>query len=188
MGALPITPGEIINGIEFIEWVQRGRGWSRWRVRCCTCRFEFQASRYQIKTGRRCILCWPRPKTERSGALVEVDDGELIALRMAGIGPTEIAKHLSQALERTITKNMVCGRLFRLGVTRRPPRRKRRAEPIAGGCLFPLGHPDEDDFHYCGEAPLAGRDYCPAHHKLTHLRFQPRSDKSLVVEPRYLAR
>ena len=31
------------------------------------------------------------------------------------------------------------------------------------GCEWPSGHPDEIDFHYCGENKVEGKPYCPKH-------------------------
>jgi GcrA cell cycle regulator len=46
-----------------------------------------------------------------------------------------------------------------------PPRPDVRAEdlPWHRRCQWPIGHPGDDDFHFCGAVAAAGKPYCPQH-------------------------
>jgi len=39
-------------------------------------------------------------------------------------------------------------------------------------CRWPLGHPTDTDFHYCGELPLIGQPYCELHDAQSYLAAQ----------------
>jgi GcrA cell cycle regulator len=38
------------------------------------------------------------------------------------------------------------------------------------GCMWPHGHPDEADFHFCGANPVPGRPYCADHCAIAYMR------------------
>ena len=62
-------------------------------------------------------------------------------------------------------------------VVRVKPRAPR--PPLAVGnaaCKWPIGHPDEADFHFCGEHALLGKPYCPEHYSKAYVAVRPRSD------------
>ena len=51
--------------------------------------------------------------------------------------------------------------------------------PLAVGnaaCKWPFGHPDQPDFHFCGEHALLGKPYCPEHYRKAYVAIRPRSD------------
>jgi len=51
--------------------------------------------------------------------------------------------------------------------------------PLALGksaCKWPIGHPDEPGFHFCGEHALLGKPYCPEHYRRAYVAVRPRSD------------
>ena len=51
--------------------------------------------------------------------------------------------------------------------------------PLAVGnaaCKWPIGHPDEPSFHFCGEHALLGKPYCPEHYRRAYVAVKPRSD------------
>ncbi len=105
-----------------------------------------------------------------------------------------------------VSKNAVVGKAHRLGLPPRPsPIRngsavrapsataRRRVRPVAkvekaeptnvvklvvgkAPCRWPIGHPDEPDFHFCGERALVGKPYCKTHYDLAYIRVRPRSD------------
>ena len=53
------------------------------------------------------------------------------------------------------------------------------APPIAVGntaCKWPIGHPDEPHFHFCGERALLGKPYCLEHYRRAYVASKPRSD------------
>jgi GcrA cell cycle regulator len=41
--------------------------------------------------------------------------------------------------------------------------------------MWPIGHPGEDDFHFCGGRPEPGKPYCEAHAKIAYIK--PKEDK-----------
>ena len=91
---------------------------------------------------------------------------------------TDVAKALSEKLGCTVTKNMVSGRLWRIGAcTSKPQSKPKPLLPLPGFCAFPLGHPDTPGFAYCDEPIELGRTYCDKHHKLTHLKEGHRDER-----------
>jgi GcrA cell cycle regulator len=42
--------------------------------------------------------------------------------------------------------------------------------PDASGCLWPLGHPNELGFHFCGGSRLPGKPYCSSHSAVAYVR------------------
>jgi hypothetical protein len=167
--------GQVINGITFVERIIKTydsgrRTYSNWRV-ICRCGGEFKATAYQIKQGRGCGFCHAVRRTAARGALATVENEALLELVKTGGSRSDVAKALSAQLGSAVTKNMVTGRLWRMGATVPKPLPKRPVPWLpAGACAFPLGHPTEDDFRYCCDVVAPGRVYCERHHKLTHLR------------------
>ncbi len=87
-----------------------------------------------------------------------------------GLSTAEIGRRMG------ITKNAVVGKAHRLALDPRPsplkrPPIRRGATVVAGpSCSWPLGHPGEAGFHFCGERPMAGKPYCAAHAELAYIR------------------
>lgn len=47
-----------------------------------------------------------------------------------------------------------------------PPSRVLPFDTLAGnGCRWPIGHPSDSDFHFCGDPSVPGRSYCEHHRK-----------------------
>jgi GcrA cell cycle regulator len=44
-------------------------------------------------------------------------------------------------------------------------------------CKWPLGHPGEDDFQFCGRPSVAGQPYCTFHGAMAYQAPQPRKDR-----------
>lgn len=72
----------------------------------------------------------------------------------------------------------------RLPAERKPPAQR----PVKGGkvslldlndriCRWPIGHPDEPDFHFCGSAVNPGFPYCSEHCLLAYQAQMPRKDR-----------
>ena len=99
----------------------------------------------------------------------------LAELFAEGLPTSEIGRRMG------LTKNAVIGRLHRSAMTRRepavkePPRRN-VFEFNGPSCLWPYGHPNDANFHFCGARPLAGKPYCADHAALAYLR--PKEQKS----------
>ena len=78
------------------------------------------------------------------------------------------ASQISRILGQGVTRNAVIGKAHRLGLQARP-------SPIvrdAGAsiltlndrmCKWPVGHPGESGFHFCGRKAQVGAPYCQEH-------------------------
>ena len=44
-------------------------------------------------------------------------------------------------------------------------------------CKWPLGHPGEDDFQFCGRTSIVGQPYCAFHGAMAYQAPQPRKDR-----------
>lgn len=50
-------------------------------------------------------------------------------------------------------------------------------------CKWPIGHPGENDFHFCGKASSPGFPYCPEHCAIAYQAQLPRRDRSRPPPP-----
>jgi GcrA cell cycle regulator len=94
---------------------------------------------------------------------------QLAALWHQGLSTADIGRRIN------ISKNAVVGKAHRLGLTARPSPLKRPPAPkgmaaLGPSCSWPLGHPGEKGFRFCGAAPLAGKPYCAEHAALAYVR------------------
>ncbi len=46
-------------------------------------------------------------------------------------------------------------------------------------CRWPIGHPDEKDFYFCGRTPVEGFSYCKLH---VLYAFQPKNQKEELID------
>ena len=46
-------------------------------------------------------------------------------------------------------------------------------------CRWPIGHPDQKDFYFCGRSPIEGFSYCKLH---VLYAFQPKNPKEELIE------
>lgn len=87
-----------------------------------------------------------------------------------GLATAEIGRRLG------ISKNAVIGKAHRMALKARPsplkspPRRRNAVVGAAPACSWPVGHPGEKGFHFCGSRPLAGKPYCAEHAAIAYLR------------------
>lgn len=88
---------------------------------------------------------------------------QMTSLRAEGLNWSQVAKRMG------LTKNAVIGKALRLGLlgetSYEPPpvAEPRISFPPSGHCVFPIGHPDKDGFHFCGDPVAAlGLPYCPS--------------------------
>jgi GcrA cell cycle regulator len=103
-------------------------------------------------------ITWTPERVERLTQLFE-----------EGLPTAEIGRRLG------LTKNAVIGRLYRSAMTRREPMHKvlprRNVFEFAGpSCLWPFGHPNDPNFHFCGARPEPGKPYCAEHTALAYVR------------------
>ena len=74
-----------------------------------------------------------------------------------------------------VSRNAVIGKAHRLGLSNRsakPPAPKAKPKDALDlterMCRWPIGHPGEPDFHFCGEPKVPGRPYCAPHCNLAY--------------------
>ena len=69
-----------------------------------------------------------------------------------------------------ISRNAVIGKIYRLGLSQKQMRVIK--DPLTATddkseeydmCQWPLGHPDEENFHFCGASVVSERPYCANH-------------------------
>ncbi len=123
-----------------------------------------------------------------------------LALWAEGKSSTEVASALNKEFGTSHTRNAVIGKIHRAnpikrvhknpgGVPKKPkawmapdvPEITDLAIPFAqrktfiqlerGDCRFPVGHPDEADFFFCGAQSVAFAPYCAGHAKRCYGKF-----------------
>lgn len=107
------------------------------------------------------------------------------------------ASQISQELGG-ITRNAVIGKAHRLGLSGRPSpvkttakksaARKKPKEPEAElvtlltlterMCKWPIGHPGDEGFHFCGKESEVGQPYCPDHADQAYQTTTSRRDRA----------
>lgn len=122
-----------------------------------------------------------------------------------GLSASQIARVLGG-----VSRNAVIGKVHRIGLSGRPPNtsnsagRVPRAPPneskplmIATAecpdgelvrlvhlndrmCRWPIGDPQDHDFHFCGRKPVEGGPYCEAHRRKA---YQPQNSRGYSVNP-----
>ena len=92
-----------------------------------------------------------------------------------GVTTDEIGRRIG------VTKNAVIGKVHRIGltprvITQKPPPRRNVFDFTGPACMWPVGHPGEDDFHFCGEHPVAGKPYCEHHVEVAYIKPKDKSE------------
>ena len=92
-----------------------------------------------------------------------------------GVTTAEIGRRIG------VTKNAVIGKVHRIGltprvITQKPPPRRNVFDVTGPACMWPVGHPGEDDFHFCGEHPVAGKPYCEHHVEVAYIKPKDKSE------------
>jgi GcrA cell cycle regulator len=112
-----------------------------------------------------------------------------------GLSASQIAKELGEG----VTRNAVIGKAHRLGLKSRPSpvktdKEKKKAAPKKVAkksdkqlvtlldltdrmCKWPLGHPGDADFHFCGKPSEPGMPYCAGHCAEAYQAQPPRRDR-----------
>ncbi|WP_169566138.1 GcrA family cell cycle regulator [Sneathiella limimaris] len=88
---------------------------------------------------------------------------KLKSLWGSGKTAAEIAEELGG-----VTRNAVIGKANRLGLSNKSsttaaPKAKKKAVPAHRACQWPIGHPGEPDFHFCGDESVPSKPYCLKH-------------------------
>jgi GcrA cell cycle regulator len=113
------------------------------------------------------IVTWTPERVERLTQLFE-----------EGLPTAEIGRRLG------LTKNAVIGKLHRIALAPRcstplaPPQRN-FFEFNGPSCLWPYGHPTDENFRFCGARPLPGKPYCAEHAAIAYVRpKEPREERA----------
>ena len=98
-----------------------------------------------------------------------------------GVSAREIANKLGN-----VSRNAVIGKANRLGLSKKAKQQVSKIEDkdislnslIADmkGCKWPIGHPGDNDFYFCGKPVIPGKPYC-GEHCLTAYRRKDNNQK-----------
>ena len=99
---------------------------------------------------------WTKTKVER-----------LSKLWGQGVSARDIAEKLGD-----ISRNAVIGKANRLGLSKKLASEDKTIKkeisasslvPNMNGCKWPIGHPGDSDFYFCGKPTIPGKPYCGEH-------------------------
>lgn len=134
--------------------------------------------------------------TKENTPMAWTDDriARLKELWKKGLSASQIAGELGG-----VTRNAVIGKAHRLGLQSRPSpvkgdaSRAKKPAPAAPRkpekkrvtlldltdrmCKWPIGHPGEPDFHFCGRPAAPGMPYCAEHCAAAYQAQAPRRDR-----------
>jgi GcrA cell cycle regulator len=92
-----------------------------------------------------------------------------------GISAREIAEKLGE-----VSRNAVIGKANRLGLSKKAVDTEKNIEalhidvnslvPNMSGCKWPIGHPGDKDFYFCGKETIPGKPYCGEHCVIAYRR------------------
>ena len=100
---------------------------------------------------------------------------KLSTLWSKGIPAREIAEKLGD-----VSRNAVIGKANRLGLSKKLKEKKvikdSKEITVNGliasmkGCKWPIGHPGDEDFYFCGKEVIPGKPYCGEHCLIAYRR------------------
>ena len=100
---------------------------------------------------------------------------KLTKLWEKGISAREIANKLGE-----VSRNAVIGKANRLGLSKKAENTEKKVEaihvdvnslvPNMSGCKWPIGHPGDQDFYFCGKEVIPGKPYCGEHCVIAYRR------------------
>jgi GcrA cell cycle regulator len=118
----------------------------------------------------------PRPETALNDAgsiWTDTLQAQLRELWEQGLTASQIAAELS------VTRNAVIGKAHRLGLSgRASPIQRSKAPKLTlvalkeRMCRWPIGHPGDPDFYFCGGEVRPNSSYCPEHHVRAYMPFK----------------
>lgn len=119
---------------------------------------------------------WTPEPIEEAGAVLRIEPTwtperleQLKLLWEEGVTTAEIGRRIG------VSKNAVIGKVHRIGlvprIVKEAPPPKRNVFDFAGPvCMWPIGHPTDEDFRFCGGRPVAGKPYCTEHAAVAYVR------------------
>ena len=104
------------------------------------------------------------------------------------------ASQIAEELGGDVTRNAVIGKAHRLDLSSRPspvkkaPKIEKPAPKVEPEiitiltltdrmCKWPMGHPGDADFRFCGRKSTPGQPYCQHHASIAYQAPQPRKDR-----------
>ncbi|MDO8407771.1 MAG: GcrA family cell cycle regulator [bacterium] len=114
--------------------------------------------------------------------------GLLVGLWDEKVGARLIAARINRETGSAFTKNAIIGKANRRGLST-PIERPKSKPPHWNAryrtqllehrvlCMWPIGHPGDADFHFCGAKPLPEKPYCRRHHDAEHERAKKEAAK-----------
>ena len=100
---------------------------------------------------------------------------KLTKLWEKGVSAREIANKLGE-----VSRNAVIGKANRLGLSKKAEKTEKKIEaihvdvnslvPNMSGCKWPIGHPGDQDFYFCGKEVIPGKPYCGEHCVIAYRR------------------
>ena len=88
----------------------------------------------------------------------------------AAIGQSKEERYISR---RSRFKSLLLDKDFE------PESPKKLEELGDKNCRWPIGHPDEENFYFCGRSPIEGFSYCKLH---VLYAFQPKNQKEELID------
>ncbi|MAI02499.1 MAG: global cell cycle regulator GcrA-like protein [Rickettsiales bacterium TMED254] len=99
---------------------------------------------------------------------------KLTSLWEQGVSAREIATKLGH-----VSRNAVIGKANRLGISKKNNEDEKNKKinidiaslvPNMSGCKWPIGHPGDLDFYFCGKPVIPGKPYCGEHCLIAYRR------------------
>ena len=99
---------------------------------------------------------------------------KLTKLWEKGVSAREIATKLG-----SVSRNAVIGKANRLGLSKKTLKGSKILKkeiditvlvPSMKGCKWPIGHPGDSDFYFCGKPTIPGKPYCGEHCVIAYRR------------------
>mgnify|MGYP001338717722 FL=1 len=91
-----------------------------------------------------------------------------------GVSARDIAEKLGD-----VSRNAVIGKANRLGLSKKLSSESQTIKkeinasslvPSMNGCKWPIGHPGDNDFYFCGKPVIPGKPYCGEHCLIAYRR------------------
>lgn len=141
----------------------------------------------------------PRPSPVRPGEVVLLAAGEMLVvevveidvLRVEAVGSVADEVEIGDAVESPVAQR-VAAAIAPVGPARRPsrsaaalrkPARTTLLDLSEKICKWPIGHPGDADFHFCGKPSQASFPYCSEHCAIAYQAQMPRRDRSRPPPP-----